>query len=291
MSEGRLSDNCSFCETPLVRSEAVAAEPIDLVAPFRLNSQQAAGRLQQFLSGKYWAPEAVRNASDPEDLDGVLVPFWCYDAVARSTYDARVGIYWYETKTETVWVNGKRETRTKRVRHTEWHHLSGSHVHVYTNHLVSGSKGLPEEEANELEPFDLGLAQPYDIAMLAGQIAERPTVDHHQAQQTATQELAQLENQNIVNFLPGDLCRDVTNQTTTEVSDVKLVLLPVWIATYRHKEKLFRLLVNGQTGEVVGVVPRSNMKIAVAVGCSLMVFFALLMVVLFVTVVVGAVSQ
>ena len=246
---------------------------MDLVAPFRLKQAQAAGRLKQHLSGRYLAPEAVRNATDPEDLKGVLVPFWCYDAEARSEYSAQVGIWWYETQTYTVTVNGKTETRTRRVRHTEWHDLSGSHVHTYTNHLVSGSRGLPESEANELEPFDLGHAQPFDPALLAGVIAEQPSIGHEQARQTAGQELAQLENRNIQQFLPGDECRSVHNETQTHISDVKLVLLPVWIATYSHQGKVFRLLVNGQTGEVVGNVPRSWTKVGCLVLVILFLFF------------------
>lgn len=277
--EGQLSDRCTFCETPLVRAadQDDDAEPIDLVAPFRLKQGQAAGRLKQFLSGKYLAPEVVRNATDPEDLSGVLVPFWCYDATARSDYDADVGIWWYETETYTVTVNGKTETRTRQVRRTEWHHLAGSHVQTYTDHLVSGSKGLPESEANELEPFDLGHAKPFDPALLAGLIAERPSIDHEQARVTANQELAQRENRAIQAFLPGDECRNVRNSTNTDVSDVRLVLLPVWIATYRHNDKVFRLLVNGQTGEVVGTVPRSWTKIAAMVGCIGMIFIGIAM--------------
>ena len=57
------------------------------------------------------------------------------------------------------------------------------------------------------------------------------------------------------------------NSTTTHVDEVRLVLLPVWIATFQHKGKVFRMLVNGQTGEVVGSVPKSKTKIGCAVGC------------------------
>ena len=265
--EGRIADACAFCETPLVRDEDATNEPVDLVAPFRLTRQVAATRLRGRLSGDFWAPEAVRKTADPEELDGVMVPFWCYDATARSQYEGDVGIYWYETKTYTVVVNGKTQVRTKRVRHTEWHRLAGTHVHTYNDHLVSGSRGLPEAEANELEPFDLGQAKKFDPSLIAGLIAERPSVDHDEARATASQELANLENRTIKKFLPGDTARNVTNHTTTHVDEVRLVLLPVWIATFRHNGEVFRMLVNGQTGEVVGTVPRSKTKIGCAIGC------------------------
>ena len=280
--EGHLGQSCAFCETPLVRGTKDAQEPIDLVAPFRLTRAVAAGRLRGRLSGEFWAPEAVRKTADPEALDAILVPFWCYDATARSEYSGQVGIYWYETQTYTVVVNGKTQVRTRRVRRTEWHALSGTHVHTYTDHLVSGSRGLPEDEANALEPFDLGLAQPYAPELISGLIAEQPSIDHDEARTTANQELASLENRTITRFLPGDTAKGVTNTTATHVEDVRLVLLPVWIATFPHNGTVFRMLVNGQTGEVVGDVPRSKTKIGCAIGCVLGVILGMIGVMLLV---------
>jgi hypothetical protein len=266
--EGRIADTCSFCETPLVQDAQEEREPVDLVAPFRLTREVASGRLRGRLSGEFWAAEAVRKTADPEELDGVLVPFWCYDATARSEYQGEVGIYWYETQTYTVVVNGRTQVRTRQVRRTEWHSLSGTHVHTYEDHLVSGSQGLPEAESNALEPFDLGAARPFSPELIAGLIAEHPTVSHTEAEKTAGEELTSLENRTITRFLPGDDTRNVHNSTTTHVDDVRLVLLPVWIATFRHNGAVFRMMVNGQTGEVVGKVPKSKTKIGCAVGCG-----------------------
>ncbi len=43
------------------------------------------------------------------------------------------------------------------------------------------------------------------------------------------------------------------------------MLLPVWIAAYRYHDQVFRFLVNGQTGEVVGKAPYSWIKILLTV--------------------------
>jgi hypothetical protein len=49
----------------------------------------------------------------------------------------------------------------------------------------------------------------------------------------------------------------------------KHVLLPIWIAAYRYNGKVFRFLVNGQTGEVVGQAPWSIWKILALVAAIL----------------------
>ena len=272
---GRISDSCSFCEAPLVAADRVAVEPVDRVAPFVLDNIQAAGRLRTHLAGSWLAPETVRTSATPEALEAVLVPFWVYQATARSRWTARIGIWWYRTETYTVVVDGKTQTRTRQVKETEWFPTGGTHVATYVDHLVSGSRGLPEHEANALEPFDLGKSRSYSPAMLAGLIAEQPSVDHQQARRTASEELTALEHRAIRSFLPGDEYAGLENQTQTELSDVELVLLPVWIATFRHREEVWRLLVNGQTGEVVGQAPRDPKKIAGLVLLALAALAAL----------------
>lgn len=272
MADNTLADRCAFCETPLVDAEAVEAH-IDRVAPFDLDRTVASKRLRQFLADQWLAPETVRHEVAPEKLNGVLVPFYAWDGVARSRWSARVGFHWYETQTYTVIVNGKPQVRTRRVQHTEWFPLDGTHAADYAGQLVSASRGLPEAEANALEPFDLGRAVPFAPQLVAGWLAERPTVGDAEARQVATQEIARLENAAIGRFLVGDAKSNVENQTELSVTRVEEVLLPVWIATYRHGGEVFRLLVNGQTGEVVGKAPRSAFK----VGCIVAVVLALVL--------------
>jgi Ni,Fe-hydrogenase I cytochrome b subunit len=45
----------------------------------------------------------------------------------------------------------------------------------------------------------------------------------------------------------------------------KHVLFPVWIASYRYRSKIYRFLINGQTGEVQGQAPVSWIKITLVV--------------------------
>ncbi len=264
LPDGLLSTACAFCDSPLVDHRLEETERPDRVVPFRVPRARAGRALAQFLAGEWLAPEALRRAIRPSELSQVFVPFYCYDALVRSEFTASVGLYWYRTETYTTTVNGKRVTRTRRVRETEWSPLSGSHARRWFDHLVSASTGVPEEEANQLEPFDLGLALPYGPALVAGVPAELPTVTHEQALKVAGEELAALERKTIAqSHLPGDTHRRLQSSSRVDVDVVRLVLLPIWTAVYPGPSGPVRLLVNGQTGEVVGAVPRSTWKI----GC------------------------
>ena len=50
---------------------------------------------------------------------------------------------------------------------------------------------------------------------------------------------------------------------------MRLALLPAWIATHRSNGGVLRLLINGQTGEVVGKLPVSGVKVGLAIGLGL----------------------
>ena len=45
----------------------------------------------------------------------------------------------------------------------------------------------------------------------------------------------------------------------------QLLLLPVWISTYRFRNKAFNVYINGQTGEIFGESPVSILKIGIIV--------------------------
>jgi hypothetical protein len=63
----------------------------------------------------------------------------------------------------------------------------------------------------------------------------------------------------------GDEQRITTMNTTYSDITFKHILLPIWISSYRYKGKVYRFLINGQTGEVQGERPYSALKIMLAV--------------------------
>jgi hypothetical protein len=68
----------------------------------------------------------------------------------------------------------------------------------------------------------------------------------------------------------GDAQRIHAQQTSVNDIRFKHLLLPVWIGAYRYGGKPYRVLVNGQSGEVEGDRPWSAWKIAAAVLAALL---------------------
>lgn len=256
-----MATTCRFCDSGLVDVES-STEPVERVIPFDLTSRRATEAIQRWIQSRWLAPEALRRAGKGESLRPVFVPFYAYDAVARTQWSAQIGINWQRTETYTTTENGKTVTKTRTVTETEWFSLSGQHGRVWSPHVVSASRGLPQAEASGLLPFDFGRSRPFTPALIAGQSAEHPTLPHDEAERTAAQTLQELEAETIRrSFMPGDKVRGLTCTTQAELRSVELVLLPVWMAVVKYNNKVHRVLVNGQTGEVTGKLPTSWVKV------------------------------
>jgi hypothetical protein len=78
------------------------------------------------------------------------------------------------------------------------------------------------------------------------------------------------------NYVPGSSRNVRVNLHVTEMSS-EPVLLPVWIMAYRFRDRVFRFLVNGQTGRASGEAPVSYLKIAVAILIAALVVLLVLL--------------
>ena len=93
---------------------------------------------------------------------------------ADSRWSANIGEYWYRTETYTTKDSkGNTVTRTRRVQETEWWPLAGNHHRYYSGYLVSGSRGLSQQDAERIKPFQL-IAIRYWLARPVGFEKTRP---------------------------------------------------------------------------------------------------------------------
>ncbi|HJS29119.1 MAG TPA: hypothetical protein VJ768_05835, partial [Anaerolineales bacterium] len=67
----------------------------------------------------------------------------------------------------------------------------------------------------------------------------------------------------------------------------KLMLLPLWVGTYRYKGTDYPFIINGQTGKVAGAKPKDDLKRILiwtaGIGTILLIGLISLLVLLFLT--------
>jgi hypothetical protein len=105
---------------------------------------------------------------------------------------------------------------------------------------------------------------------LAGWSAEEHSIERDAALQICQQEFYGREQANVAAFLPGDTHRSLTVNTNFSNVSSDLILLPVYILSYRYRDKVYRFLLNGQTGKADGDKPVSGSRIASGIVAALL---------------------
>lgn len=258
---------CPFCASPVaVDTGAHRVIKPQALIPFALTEGQARDALTNWLGRLWFAPsKLLEYTRKGRAMTGIYVPYWTFDADSRSRYRGQRGEHYYETRTVTVTVNGKREQRQEQVQKTRWYPAAGSVARDFNDVVTIASTSLPTNLANGLEPWDLAALAPYSPDYLAGFQAEGYTVALADGHSNARAVMARIIEDDVRRDIGGDVQRIEIVDSRFSDETFKHVLLPVWMAAYKYGGKSYRFLVNGQTGEVQGERPYSVWKITLAV--------------------------
>ena len=254
---------CPYCGSSIVATaKSQRLIKPQAVLPFKIHRQKATALFRGWINKLWFAPDALKKLAQLEGrLQGLYTPYWTYDADTESRYIGQRGDNYYVTKTRTVTRDGKTVRETYQDVQIRWRPASGHVSREFDDMLVVGSTSLPRELAEALEPWDLGNLVSYADEYLSGFRAERYQVDVRAGWIRARERMEEVIREDVKRNIGGDHQRIGTLDTAHGNITFKHVLLPLWICSYRYKEKIYRFLVNARTGEVQGQRPWSWVKI------------------------------
>lgn len=260
VTPGEQTAKCAFCGSHKVMAQEAAGTAItpESMVPFKVDKAAANKAFEDWLGSLWFRPNDLKKMAKLQEMGGVYIPFWTFDAWCRSNWTADAGYYYYETEWYTD-ANGNRQSR--QVQRTRWEFASGWRNDFFDDTLVCASKGLPEELVEKFQTFDTKQLTPYQPQFLAGWRAETYAIDLMPAWGKGQEKMADTQRGRCAGDVPGDTHRNLVVQNYFSAVTFKHILLPIWIAAYRYNDKPFQFLVNGQTGEVVGKAPWSFWKI------------------------------
>jgi len=255
---------CSFCGTAIV-AQPKAADPLiapDGVLPFQVAKPRALTQLQQWLSSRWFAPNALKRLARPDGMNGVYLPFWTYYCHTDSNYTGERGVYYYTTETYTERdSSGNTVERTHEVQHTNWYPASGRVSEDFNNVLIAATKAVPEPRLDKLQPWDLNALCQYEPAYLAGFRAQHYQIELAEGFEKAKLVMQKEIERSVRSDIGGDEQRISSVATTYSNIFFLHLLLPVWIGAYQFQGKAYHVVVNARTGDVEGERPYSVWKI------------------------------
>lgn len=266
LDEHLRSTECAYCASPLVVERPASAQRPDptFVLGFVADRERATAAVRRWIQGRGPFVRSDFKQAAVSKTRGVYLPVYLYGAVAESRYRAEVGEDYTEIETET---DSEGKTHTRVVTRTEYRELTGRQTRYVLDVLVTASRGIPNEELAEIEPFDLRALRRYAPAMLAGWSAEEPSLDPGECRRMAQAESLQRIGAELSDFMPGDSHHSLRHSTDLRDEVLDLVLLPVWVFSMRYSEDRppVRVLMNGQTGEIHGKAPLSVRRIGATI--------------------------
>lgn len=252
--------HCSYCgSSHVLKTKQSAGIKPEGILPFKLEKHQAMEELAKWMKYRWLAPNDLKLLYQSDKLQAIYVPYWTYDANTFSTYTARGGRYYFETRE----INGKKE----QVQKVRWYPVSGQIHQFFDDVLVNASHNYNDNIMRGVELFNTDRLQPYQSEYISGYMAERyrlgVTEGFTHAKQKMYQELEEAVRQDVLRRF--DTVSGINLHTYFDDVKFKHVLLPIWTATYDYKGKQYQYIINGETGQIHGTYPYSWIKISLLI--------------------------
>ena len=243
--ETTAASECPFCGNQVVMTGQLSGtlRP-DIIIPFKKDKEDAKQAYKKHIENKRLLPKEFKNKNHIDEIKGVYVPFWLFDAHANGsvTYEATKVRTWRNLNceyTETSYYDVLRNGRAD-----------------FSAIPVDGSKKMPDDLMESIEPYNISEAVDFQTAYLAGYLADRYDVDANQSVDRANARVKKSVEELFKQTVSG------YNTVTAKGSFVqvgngtaKYALYPVWLLNTTYKGKKYTFAMNGQTGKFVGNLP------------------------------------
>lgn len=243
--------SCPYCGSPLVmRGHFEGALRPDLVIPFKLNKEEAKKAFKKHMTGKKFVVKAFKDDNKISEVKGIYVPYWLFscnaDGDARFTAE-KVTRRWSDANNNYTEIS-------------EFNCYRSGNMMFY-NVPVDGSKKMPDDLMESLEPYNINDAVPFNAGYLSGYLADKYDVSAEESMPRANDRIRQSLIDELEKTVRGyTSVKNVSSGMRVKDGKSKYALYPVWLLTIKHKNKDHTFAMNGQTGKFVGNIPTDKKK-------------------------------
>ncbi len=239
-----LSGLCPYCGSNSISEThdmAGVLEPTGVI-PFKIGKDEAQRIFKQWIGGRRFAPMDINKNAQITDLVGVYVPYWVFDCDTYTPYKGKFG---------RTYGSGDGQ-------YTKYHKSEGvCKMPVKSLTLVASSRLEGDSFWKSVSRFDMNFMKRYDPKLLAGFWSESYTVEGAAAWQSAMGRIYEMIKREIRSMEAADTIAKLDMQPGASNIRAKYVLAPIWITSFDYNGTVYRVLINGQTGNIVGTWPKS----------------------------------
>lgn len=242
------AEKCSYCNTTsLVPTDKLPGLKPDCVVPFKIEKDMANQQFKLSTQKKRFLPTAFKKNIPNAKIGATYIPSFAFDITIDATYH---GMRAVSRTVQTA--NGPRTTTTLVP-------FSGSIHNDYKNVVVESSEQLSQSQIQGILPYNFGECFVYNDDFVTGYDIEYYNQTVSDANKLARTVVYNMTD-SAIRSRHGNV-RSLTIKPTYSNENYSYCLLPVYFVNYKYKEKEYFNLMNGQTGQTTGKVPRSATKI------------------------------
>lgn len=260
-----LATTCAFCasnKVNLLPPDVDVLRPRFLV-PFKVTPESNRDRARVWLGEGWFHPGELAASAIIEHFIGIMTPQWTFDANITAFWKAEVG---YEHN-ESYYDHHDKTWKTRTVIRWRW---ENGQVNLDIDDLiVPGSSHISNRLFQKILPFNLNELVNYNAGYLAGWQAQAYNINLLDAWEKGKGTMRELAKNACYKDIPSSHVRNFSMQADFSNESWRYILLPIYIAAYRFEDKVYQVLVNGQTGVIAGQKPVAWWKIWLAIAALL----------------------
>lgn len=232
---------CAYCGQPtIVFSRVSQTLKPEVIIPFRIQKQEAVAAIRKRFNQGFFIPKEVK-AFEVDRVHGIYIPHWLFDS------------YYYDKQLIRGTVGSGKYSRTM-------YFMREADCRLH-NVPLDASMNLDDESSQRLEPYDMRDLRKFEIGYLSGYYSDRYDVSNKDLHELAAKRAMELFDSQMLESCSARSKEIIANKPRISLLKETYALLPAWFMTFRYKDKPYTMLVNGQTGKVVGAVPCDSAKV------------------------------
>ena len=253
-SKKTVATTCVYCNRAITLSGNVQGEfRPDYVLPFTKQRKDVEEAYKALCRQSILTPRQLYSQSTIEKIKGMYVPYWLY------TFEGTAG-FRVRAERVNVYIAGDDEV-TEISRYV----LEESGSGIFDRVPADAMAAMDNEMMDSIEPFDLSKLEKFNPAYLTGFYTQRwdenAAKNEPRAKNRAKEAISQ------------ELMKHLGTYTTTYIDDevyswrehkIEQVMLPVWMLYTEYKGEKYVFGMNGQTGKMMGSLPKDPMRLITA---------------------------
>jgi len=266
IADNALAATCPFCASSQVNLRQAPGDHMRprFLVPFQVQDKDCQQRAREWLGRGWYHPKALAATAAVQPFTGIYLPFWTFSAKVDATWKAEVG----HERTERYYDAGSKTWHTRT--HIDWRWENGRQQASYRDLLVEGSSHISPVLLQRIKPFQLDALVTYNPDYLAGWQAQVYDVPLETAWDQGKAQMRESAKDQCRQSIHSGHVRNFSMTADFNDEAWRFILLPVYLTAYRYDNRVFQVLVNGQTGTIGGQKPVDWWKIWLAIAALLL---------------------